>query len=62
MGENIKRKFNYHGNIKCDCGDKQKDHFLGEGWCDKCGCTWFYPNVYYIKRKKKKLKCQKALT
>ena len=52
-------KYKYHGNIKCDCGHTQKDHYRGEGWCHssghpeegKCGCTWFYPNVRYIRRK-----------
>ena len=47
-------------NVKCDCGHTIKDHFNG-GWCHssghpkegQCGCTWFYPNVNYIKRKKK---------
>jgi hypothetical protein len=48
-----------HGNIKCDCGHPRKDHYNG-GWCHDsshknsgaCGCTWFHPNVKYIKRKK----------
>lgn len=48
----------YHGNIKCDCGHRQVDHY-GLGWCHssthkhpgKCGCTWFYPNIRYIQRK-----------
>lgn len=51
-----------HGNVKCDCGHRQKDHHANEGWCHssthktpgKCGCTWFHPNVNYIKRKKEK--------
>jgi hypothetical protein len=51
---------NIHGNVKCDCGHKQKDHYAKEGWCHslthinsgKCGCTWFHPNVKYIRRKK----------
>lgn len=50
-----------HGNIKCDCGHTQKDHYNGVGFCHdsehpkagKCGCTWFHPNVNYIKNKKK---------
>ena len=45
-----------HGNIKCDCGHTQKDHFQGNGYCHhsehkhpgKCGCTWFNPNVKYL--------------
>lgn len=50
-----------HGNVKCDCGHVQKDHYQGTGWCHhsehpkagECGCTWFWPNVNYIKNKKK---------
>ena len=57
-----KRKNRIHGNVKCDCGHTQKDHYRGEGWCHdsshpnpgKCGCTWFHPNVRYIQRKKKR--------
>ena len=56
----ISKAGKYHGNIKCDCGHRQKDHYNGEGWCHdskhpkagQCGCTWFYPNIYYIRRKK----------
>lgn len=48
-----------HGNIKCDCGHTQKDHFSGEGFCHhskhkkkgQCGCTWFHPSINYIIRK-----------
>jgi hypothetical protein len=51
----------YHGNVKCDCGHIQKDHYQNNGWCHhsehsnsgKCGCTWFHPNIHYIKNKKK---------
>ena len=55
----------WHGNIKCNCGHPQKDHYRGEGWCHhsehpkagQCGCTWFYPSDYYIlKRKEKRIK------
>lgn len=54
-------KGRYHGSIKCDCGHTQKDHYLGSGFCHdsthkkagQCGCTWFHPNVNYIRRKKK---------
>jgi len=45
------KKNYYHQNIKCDCTHKQNDHYNG-GWCKKCGCTWFYPNIKYIERKK----------
>ncbi len=49
-----------HGNIKCDCGHRQKDHHNKNGWCHhshhhepgQCGCTWFNPNTKYIRRKK----------
>jgi hypothetical protein len=41
-----------HQKVKCDCGHYPKDHHTGEGWCDKCACTWYYPNVQHIKRKK----------
>jgi hypothetical protein len=40
-------------NVKCDCGHYPKDHHAGEGWCGKCGCTWYYPNIQYIKKMKK---------
>lgn len=51
---------NVHGNVKCDCGHTQKDHYENNGWCHhtghqnpgKCGCTWFHPNRKYVKRKK----------
>ena len=35
--------------VKCDCGHEKRTHYLGEGCCDKCGCTWFYPEVKYCK-------------
>lgn len=51
-----------HGNVKCDCGHTQKDHYRGTGWCHhsqhpkagECGCTWFHPNVRYIEKQKSK--------
>ena len=54
-------KYKYHGNIKCDCTHKQKDHCLGEGWCKKCGCTWFYPNIRYIRRIGRKKACNENI-
>jgi hypothetical protein len=50
---------NVHGNVKCDCGHRRKDHYQNSGFCHhskhpnqgKCGCTWFHPNVKYIKNK-----------
>ncbi len=45
-------------HIKCDCGHYAKDHYLAEGWCQhpkagECGCTWYYPNVRWLKKTKK---------
>jgi hypothetical protein len=48
-----------HGNVKCDCGHTQKDHYNNIGFCHdsthtnagKCGCTWFHPNKRYVRRK-----------
>lgn len=40
--------------IKCDCGELQKDHYNGEGWCSKNGCTWYHPNTRYVLDKKVK--------
>ncbi len=45
-----------HRIVKCDCGHYPKDHYAREGWCDECGCTWYYPNYRYILRKKKENK------
>ena len=42
-----------HARVKCDCGHFLKDHFQGSGCCNKCGCTWYWPNHKYILRKKK---------
>lgn len=58
-----------HPNVKCDCGHRQKDHYQGNGWCHHsqhknpggCGCTWFYPNIRYINKKKKEAKLKKKL-
>lgn len=60
---NKSKKKWFHGNIKCDCGHTKKDHYNGEGFCHdsthknpgKCGCTWFYPNMKYIKKLREKL-------
>jgi len=30
--------------VKCDCGHYSKDHYNGEGSCNKCACTWYHPN------------------
>jgi hypothetical protein len=39
--------------IKCDCGHYAKEHYLREGSCNKCGCTWYYPNVHWIKKQQR---------
>jgi len=39
--------------IKCNCGHYPEDHYLEEGACSKCGCTWYYPNDKYILAKSK---------
>jgi hypothetical protein len=37
-------------NVKCDCGATKKQHYNGEGQYMVNGCTWFHPNIKYIKR------------
>jgi len=37
-----------YSRVKCDCGHYPEDHFANEGSCDKCACTWYYPNYKYI--------------
>jgi len=39
--------------VKCGCGHYPEDHYLKEGACAKCGCTWYHPNDTYILAKKK---------
>ena len=39
-------------HIICDCGHLAKDHYLKEGCCDKCGCTWYWPNHKWINKNK----------
>jgi len=51
--KNRKPRWHEHSRVKCDCGHYPKDHHAREGWCDECGCTWYYPNHRYILRKKK---------
>ena len=38
--------------IKCNCGHLMKDHYLKEGCCSLCGCTWYWPNDKYLKKQK----------
>jgi hypothetical protein len=52
IAKNRKKYKTFHHNIKCDCTHRQKDHYSETGWCKKCSCTWFYPNVKYIQRNK----------
>jgi hypothetical protein len=40
-------------NVKCDCGATKKQHHNGEGQCMVNACTWFHPNIKYIKNKQK---------
>ncbi len=42
--------------IRCGCTHYARDHYNHEGWCDKCGCTWYWPNDTFIKRWKKMAK------
>lgn len=37
-------------HIRCDCGHYSKDHYLGEGCCKECGCTWYWPNHRWIQK------------
>lgn len=49
-------KINYQyakQNIKCDCGHYAKEHYLTEGCCTKCGCTWYYPNYHWLQKQRK---------
>lgn len=41
-------------NILCNCGHTRAQHFLTEGCCEKCGCTWYWPNDKYILKLQKK--------
>jgi hypothetical protein len=47
-----------YSKIRCNCGHYPKDHFAREGWCDRCGCTWYYPNDKYILKQKKLAKVE----
>jgi hypothetical protein len=44
-----------HGNVKCDCGHTAKTHFRESGCCDGCGCTWYHPNINWVKKNRGKL-------
>lgn len=55
----IEKRWRKHSRVKCDCTHYPKDHHNREGFCDKCGCTWYWPNVKYIKRKQEEAKRSK---
>jgi hypothetical protein len=37
-------------DCKCDCGHTKEQHYIGEGQCRYCGCTWFYPCIARVKK------------
>ena len=51
--EILKKLDKIFARVKCNCGHYNKDHF-GDGWCNKCGCTWYYPNDKWIMRMREK--------
>jgi hypothetical protein len=40
-------------NVKCDCGESRKNH-PGDGCCILNACTWFHPNIKYIRKFQKR--------
>jgi ubiquitin C-terminal hydrolase len=36
--------------IKCNCGHLARGHYLREGCCNECGCTWYWPNDKWLKK------------
>ena len=42
--------FKKYSKVKCDCGHYLKDHYANGGYCKKCACTWYWPNVDYMKK------------
>ena len=49
--------------IVCNCGHYAREHFLKEGQCRRCGCTWYYPNDKWIisqRRKAYQLKVEES--
>ena len=46
--------------IKCDCGHYARQHWNTQGWCDKCGCTWYYPNYKWIMKKRREAYAEKG--
>jgi len=51
----IKRAWDEFSRVKCNCGHYPKDHYIRQGCCDECGCTWYYPNDRYLLKKKQML-------
>lgn len=49
----MNNQWKYFQRIQCNCGDYPKDHYHEEGQCNKCGCTWYYPNDKYIRKMNK---------
>ncbi len=49
-------------DCKCDCGHQKNSHYIGEGQCRYCGCTWFHPNIERIKVRQRKAKNVKKAT
>lgn len=49
-----------YSRVKCGCGHYPKDHNVpvkGGSWLKcKCACNWYYPNINYIRRKKRRIK------
>lgn len=45
-----------YSRVKCDCGHYPKDHYVREGQCGRCGCTWYHPNYRYVLRRRKEAK------
>jgi len=39
-------------SVKCDCQHEKRDHYLGQGQCHKCACTWFHPEIQYCRPQK----------
>ena len=51
-----------HSRITCNCGHYPKDHYNREGFCGKCGCTWYYPNDNWVLRKRKEKENERKTT
>ena len=53
----MKKAWENHEKVKCDCGHYVEDHYARGGQCSKCGCTWYWPNHRYQKKKQKEKLC-----